>query len=79
MKHIILLLLLTLGIKLSFADCSISGMSFFPLQKEISLNPMFIIQGYAESQKIIDSFKNRTVYLKSENRKRIQLNSFMNS
>ena len=67
MKNIILILLFTFGIKSAFADCSSSGMNFFPSTEEISLNSMFIIQGYAFSQKTINSFKNRTIYLESEN------------
>lgn len=73
MKKIILLLLLTFGIKTAFADCSMSGMTFYPEQKEISLNSMFIIQGYSLSQKTINSFKERTIYLESENGELIKL------
>lgn len=74
MKKIILLLVLTFGIKTVLADCSSSGMYFFPETKEISLNSMFIIQGYFNSQKTINSFKNRTIYLESEKGERIELN-----
>lgn len=74
MKNIILLLLLTFGIKSAFADCSSSGMQFFPEQKEISLNSMFIIQGYNFSQKTINSFNNRVIYLESVNGELIELN-----
>ena len=74
MKKIILLLLLTFGIKTVFAVCSMSGMSFFPETKEIGLNSKFIIQGYAFNQKTINSLKNRKVYLKSESGELIELN-----
>ncbi|MGJ8591814.1 MAG: hypothetical protein ACSHXF_04665 [Aquaticitalea sp.] len=74
MKKIIFLLLLTCGIKTALADCSSRGIRFFPSQKEISLNSMFIIQGYAMSQKTIESFKTRTVYLENENGELIELN-----
>lgn len=74
MKKIILLLLLTFGIKTAFADCAMSAMYFFPETKEISLNSKFIIQGYAYSQKTINSFKNRKVYLESESGELIELN-----
>ena len=67
MKKIILLLLLTFGINTAFAECAMSGMTFYPEKKEISLNSMFIIQGYSFSQKTINSFKERTIYLESEN------------
>ena len=73
MKKIILILLLTFGITPAFADCSMSAMYFFPETKEISLNSKFIIQGYANSQKTITSFKNRKVYLESENGALIEL------
>jgi hypothetical protein len=74
MKKCILFLLLILGIKSVFAKCGMSGMQFFPEQKEISLNSMFIIQGYSFSQKTIDSFKDRIIYLESENGELIELN-----
>ncbi|WP_299227718.1 hypothetical protein [uncultured Psychroserpens sp.] len=74
MKKIVLLLILTFGSKLAFADCSSSGMYFFPEQKEISISSIFIIQGYYNSQKTINSFKNRTVYLENENGELIELN-----
>lgn len=74
MKKIILLLLVVFGTKSSFAECSMSGMQFFPEQKEIGLNSMFIIQGYSFSQKTINSFKKRVIYLESENGELIELN-----
>lgn len=74
MKKITFLLLLTFGIKSAFADCGISGMSFLPETKEISLNSMFIIQGYAFSQKTINTFKDRTIFLESESGEIIELN-----
>jgi hypothetical protein len=67
MKKIILLILLFVGISFSYADCAMNGMEFFPKQKEISLSPMFIIQGYSMSQKTVENFKNRKVYVESEN------------
>lgn len=74
MKKIIFLLLFVLSIKSAFAECTARGMRFFPLTEEISLNPMFIIQGYADSQETINSFKNRAVYLESEQGELIELN-----
>lgn len=74
MKTVILFLVLTFGVTPAFAECSLRGMQFFPEQKEISLNSMFIIQGYALSQKTINSFKNRTIYLESEKGELIELN-----
>jgi len=51
-----------------------SGMEFFPEQKEISLNSMFIIQGYAFSQETISSFSERKIYLESNKGELIELN-----
>ncbi|WP_298903423.1 hypothetical protein [uncultured Psychroserpens sp.] len=74
MKKLVLLFIFTFGVKSAFADCSSSGMYFFPEQKNISLNPMFIIEGYYFSQKTVNSFKERSVYLESENGELIELN-----
>jgi hypothetical protein len=74
MKKIIILLLLTFVIQTAFAKCPKSGMYFYPIQKEISMNSMFIIQGYLSSQKTINSFKERTIYLESEIGEFIELN-----
>lgn len=73
MKKIVILLVLTLSVKPLFADCAEMGMQFLPSTKEISLNSMFIIEGYSFSQNIIKSFKERTVYLESENGELIKL------
>ena len=73
MKKIIFFVLFSFGIKTAFADCGMEGMQFFPEQKEISLNSMFIIQGYLSSQKTIESFKKRKVYLESETGELIEL------
>lgn len=72
MKKIILALFLGLLFNSVFAEC-ISIMSFFPKQKEISLNSMFIIEGYLSCQETINSFKERKVYLESENSQLIEL------
>jgi hypothetical protein len=74
MKNIILFFLLTIGLHSAKADCGMSGMQFFPGKRDISLNSMFIIQGYSQSIKTIDNFKNRTVFLESEDGKLIKLN-----
>ena len=73
MKKIILFLILILNVNFSFADCSSNGMQFLPNSKTISLNPMFIIEGYYYSQQTIISFENRKVYLVSENGEEINL------
>ncbi len=74
MKKVIFLLLLISGIQSAIAECSMSGMYFFPETKEIGLNSLFIIQGYSFSQKTINSFKGRTIYFESENGELIELN-----
>ncbi len=73
-KMLLVLLLVAFGIKSASAECASNGMQFFPKQKEISLNSMFIIQGYYYSEKTIHSFKNRTIYLESEKGELIELN-----
>jgi len=73
MKKLLIFIVLVTGLNSAYADCSSSGMQFFPEQKEISLNSMFIIQGYYRSQKTIESFKNRTVFLESEKGEIIKL------
>ena len=54
-------------------ECAMSGISYFPVQKEIGLNSKFIIQGYSYSQKTIINFKDKQVYLESEEGEIIQL------
>jgi hypothetical protein len=74
MKNLILYIFILFSVNICFADCSDSGMRFLPQKKEISLNPIFIIEGYINSQLTIKSFKNRKVYLKTENEILIELN-----
>jgi len=73
MKKIVLFLILILNVNFSFADCSSSGMQFLPNSKTISLNPMFIIEGYYYSQQTVLTFENRKVYLVSENGEKVNL------
>lgn len=73
MKKTFLFLLFSFVIQLAFSDCLMSGMEFFPKQKEISLHSNFIIQGYAMSQKTINSFKERKIYLESKDGDLIEL------
>lgn len=73
MKKLILFIIIILNVNFSFADCSSSGMQFFPMNKTISLNPMFIIQGYYYSQQTVKSFENRNVFLINENGEKINL------
>lgn len=74
MKKILLFILLIFAFKSSYAKCGPGRMEFFPVQKEISLNSMFIIQGNSpNNQKTINSFKNRKVYLESKSGEIIEL------
>ncbi len=68
MKKLLLLVLLPL-LSLSLnADCGYNGIWVFPKGKEISKNSIFMIEGYAASQKIISNLDgNNNVYLQSEN------------
>lgn len=74
MKKILSFIIFTFGLNFVSAECGMSGMQFFPEKKDISLNPMFIIQGYSFSQKTVESFKERNVFLESENGELILLN-----
>lgn len=73
MKFQYIFFILILSYNYSIAECSNNGIRYFPEQKEISINPMFIIQGYAESQKSIRKFQNTKVYLISEKGEQIEL------
>lgn len=72
MKKFTLALFLILSFHSAFASC-ISTMTFYPTQKEISLNSMFIIEGYLSCQGTINSFKERKVYLESLNGELVEL------
>jgi hypothetical protein len=74
MKNFIIYIIFPLFFTDCFADCGDRGMRFLPLKKEISLNSIFIIEGYLNSQVTVKSFKNRNVFLKSENEILITLN-----
>ncbi len=74
MKKIVFILLVIIGINSTYAKCGMGGMQFFPEKRNISLNSIFIIEGYLTSGLTINSFKKRAVYLKSENGELIKLN-----
>lgn len=74
MKHITLLLILFFTAHQALAECAMMGITYYPQQRTISQNSMFIIEGYAYSQKIIHSFENdRQAYLENTNGERIEL------
>lgn len=54
-------------------ECAMSGMTYYPVQKEISLNPRILIQGYATDQKTIMGFKDLPPYLETETGEKIML------
>lgn len=66
MKKVLVFIIFTFGVNFSYADCAMSGMQFFPEKRNISLNSIFIIQGYSISQKTVESFREREIYLVSE-------------
>jgi hypothetical protein len=66
MKKVLVFIIFTFGVNFSYADCAMSGMLFFPENRNISLNSIFIIQGYSMSQKTVESFREREIYLVSE-------------
>ncbi|WP_343632563.1 hypothetical protein [Fluviicola sp.] len=48
------------------ADCAGTGLSAFPYQGEINKNTVFVLDGYAESQQVINGLNEKfPVYLKS--------------
>lgn len=76
MKKVYVFLILVHSFQFTFANdlmCASSGLTFLPKKKEISLHTMFIIEGYAMSQKTIESFKNRNVYLENKKGETVDL------
>tara|TARA_R110000850_G_scaffold267336_1_gene398285 strand:+ start:146 stop:616 length:471 start_codon:yes stop_codon:yes gene_type:complete len=70
MRNSILLLILLFSNFTGFARCGAYGLTASPTLDNISLNSNFILQGYAQSQGIIDSLKFKyPVYLISGNQK----------
>jgi hypothetical protein len=66
MKKVLALLFFSLVVNFSYADCAMSGMDFFPKKRNISLNSLFIIQGYSMSEETVESFRKREIFLISE-------------
>lgn len=70
MKQTILILVLILLTMNTFADCAGSGIYFWPSGQTIKQNSIIVIDGYAESQKVIIGLnKKYPIYLKSGNKK----------
>jgi hypothetical protein len=73
MKKYLIILLFFLSLQSIFAKCANGGFQFYPEQKEISMNSMFIIQGYGTSQKLIIEFEKTKLFLISKNGELIEL------
>lgn len=74
MKKIIPIIILLLTTVDGFSKCASSGLYFWPTKQTVSQNSIFVIDGYATSQKIITGLGTTyKVYLKSNNEK-IKLN-----
>jgi len=67
-------LILLFFIQQSKAECIMGGITYFPEQQSISQNSIFIFEGYAFDQEVINSFKdNRQAYLQSEDGDKVNL------
>jgi hypothetical protein len=74
MKQIIYLIVFLIFSQNVLADCAGTGISFWPTGNEIKQNSIIMIDGYAESQHIINGLnKKHAIYLKS-GKHRVQLN-----
>ena len=74
MKNTLLILIFLFTCLQSHAECAMSGIIYFPEQRSISQNSMFIIEGYAYSQNVIHSFKaDRKAYFVSQDGETIDL------
>lgn len=74
MKKIIPILIVLLTTVNGFSKCASSGLYFWPTKQTISQNSIFVIDGYATSQKIISGLGTAyKVFLKSDKQK-IKLN-----
>lgn len=58
MRNTTLFLIAFINFNLAFSKCRASDINFYPLKKEISLNPMFIIEGYGNAKKKLKVLKN---------------------
>jgi hypothetical protein len=70
MKTIMVIIILLLTTIEGFSKCGSSGLYFWPSKQTISENSVFVIGGYAESQKIINGLGTTyKVYLRSDKQK----------
>ena len=74
MKKLLLLITITLSISRLGAICSMNSLTVFPVGMSIKQNTIFVIDGYAESQKIIKGLNDKfPIYLLGKNHK-VKLN-----
>jgi hypothetical protein len=74
MRYVLFLALFTFLTTSVLADCAGSAISFWPSGQTLKQNPVIVINGYAESQTIINGLnKEYAIYLKS-GKEKIKLN-----
>lgn len=70
MKQLLTIIFGLFCIATVYADCAMSGFSVFPSGQTIKQNSIFVLDGYAESQKVIlELNKKHDIYLKSGDKK----------
>ena len=70
MKHLTLIVTFLLCTINALADCAGSGMYFWPIGRTIKQNSLIVLEGYAESQQIVNGLNGKfPVYLKSGDHK----------
>ncbi len=72
MKKIVLCVSLLFANNL-YAKCAMEGFSLYPENPQISLNSLFIVEGYRDSQTTIESFKHKKAFLKSAKGQKVEL------
>jgi hypothetical protein len=74
MKRVITIITLLFFIQQSKAECIMGGITYFPEQQCISQNSIFIFEGYAFDQDVINSFnENRQAYLETDDGDKVVL------
>jgi len=77
MNKIIALLFILISLQLQAStedyECAMSGMTYYPVQKEISLDPRILFQSYAFDEKTIQGFKDLPPYLETKTGEKIML------
>lgn len=66
MKHLLTLVIALFCTATAYADCAATGLWVFPSGQTINPNSIFILNGYAHSQRVIPELnKKHSIYLKS--------------